>query len=423
MDEGSQEWGGRSILDIKNSRCNGISHATSLPVRRSQNYAHCGILIGHIPKGKPLSLRNLCELVKHYWRLVGFLSIASALAIMLVYVAVVPNKYEATSSVTVSDPSGNVSSASMLAVVSSLAQSETEQYNTENSTVSVTLQPSVTGRPQTFGITVESSSQDECVALSNSIASSVAEGATELFAGLQEANEGSLSSLNALTDADDAAAVLSGSLLQDVLGSSRTFEFCSFMVNESVEAQSVSVGMVSLALLSLLCGLFIAVFVVVIIDAIKMPVRNRQDVEDALGAPVLCDGDFDENWGERLWANIQFVTCTSIESLCVIPSGEAASADECSAALRSAIQASEKRDVVIQKDTRLESSDDASSESICIYECTPLDSSVWAAYCAHDASATIVCVRMWGDGRRSLRETMRQLSLAKANVVGAALLS
>ena len=47
---------------------------------------------------------------------------------------------------------------------------------------------------------------------------------------------------------------------------------------------------------------------------------------------------------------------------------------------------------------------------------------VGAAYCAHVASATVVCARRWTDSLKSLENTVRELSIAKATVVGVALL-
>lgn len=41
-----------------------------------------------------------------------------------------------------------------------------------------------------------------------------------------------------------------------------------------------------------------------------------------------------------------------------------------------------------------------------------------AAYIAHNADATIVCVCGWVDSKKQLALTVQELELAKANVVG-----
>lgn len=373
-------------------------------------------------KGNPLPLFDLCRLLGHYWKLAIAIIAACSLSAALASWLIMPQKYEASASITVSDPSGSVSSADMLAVANSLAQSEAAPYNVEGSDTCVSVSPGTGATSQVLTIVAESTSEDETAELANSLANSVAAKATGIFEALQEANEDGRADLSALNSSEDVASVLSGSLMQDILGTGLTFEFCSFMVNEAVEAQEAGLGGVVLVALGLIGGLFVAVVAVMVIAAIKEPIRSRDELEEATGLPVL-NGLTSRDAGDQIWANVQFSSDELVDSLCLVPVAGDSGAQECATALVAAIERANKS-VMLEVVTKQETLDqNASRNAVVVWQCPPLAENVAAAYCAHNVSVTLVCARFWSDSLGKLQDTIRELSLAKAKVAGVVLLA
>ena len=364
-----------------------------------------------------MPLFDLCRLLGHYWKLAIAIIAACSLSAALASWLIMPQKYEASASITVSDPSGSVSSADMLAVANSLAQSEAAPYNVEGSDTCVSVSPGTGATSQVLTIVAESTSEDETAELANSLANSVAAKATGIFEALQEANEDGRADLSALNSSEDVASVLSRSLMQDILGTGLTFEFCSFMVNEAVEAQETGLGGVVLVALGLIGGLFVAVVAVMVIAAIKEPIRSRDELEEATGLPVLNDA------GDQIWANVQFSSDELVDSLCLVPVAGDSGAQECATALVAAIERANKS-VMLEVVTKQETLDqNASRNAVVVWQCPPLAENVAAAYCAHNVSVTLVCARFWSDSLGKLQDTIRELSLAKAKVAGVVLLA
>ena len=331
-----------------------------------------------------------------------------------------PSRYEASASITVSDPSDNVSATNMLAVVNDLVQSSVAPYSVRDSAIEASVKIGTDISAQTLVLTIEAPDKEESLQLVNSIVTSVADEARATFDALQEANEEGLADLSALNTSEDVASVLSGSLLQNSLGSDLTFEFCSFMVNEAQDAEGVGAGKAMMALEGLVGGLFLVLLILVVMDVVRVPIKSREEVEKLFGLPALnprASGDL----GEQLWANTQFATGKGVESVCLVPlSGN--SAEICAPSLRAAAEAAKSRAVVFPVDPREKLDLPETSGEVAIYQCASLNAGMGAAYCAHAASATVVCVRLWKDSLKTLESAMRELAIAKANVVGIAFL-
>lgn len=367
-----------------------------------------------------MTLLELCQLIRHYWKIVITAPIVGALIAALVSVGM-PSKYEAVSTVTMSDPSGNVTVANLLAVVNDLAQSRIAPYEIDGSDIDISSKLGAGAAAQTLTFTVEGSDGVECVELANSVATGVAADARSIFDALQEANEAGLADLGTLNTSEDVAVVLNGALLQDVLGSSRTFEFCSFTVNEAIEAKDEGVGFSILVAAGSIVGLFLAVAIVVVVDTVKRPIRSREELECALELPVLNDGA-SADLGAKLWANIQFTVGDAIDSVCLVPL-DGDSAKVCADALDSALLQLGKSAQTHEIGASDSSIVGAKPNEFSIYCCASISEGVGAVYCAHAASATVICARRWTDSLKSLESTVRELSMAKANVVGIALLT
>lgn len=350
--------------------------------------------------------------------MVAVVSIAGALIAALLSAAM-SSRYEAASSITMSDPSGNVTVANMLAVVNNLAQSRVAPYEIDGSDINISSKMGTGAAAQTLTFTVEGPDGAECVELANSIASGVAADAENVFEALQEANEVGLADLSVLNTSEDVAAVLGGALLQDVLGSSRTFEFCSFTVNEAIEAKDEGAGLSTLVVAGFIGGLFLALAIIVVIDAAKRPIRSREELENTLELPILNDEVSD--LGAKLWANIQFTAGDAIDSVCLVPL-DGDSAKVCGDALDSTLLQLGKSVQIYEIGASDSAIADAEPNEFSIYSCASMSEGVGAAYCAHSALATVICARRWTDSLRSLEDTVRELSMAKANIVGIALL-
>lgn len=364
-----------------------------------------------------MTLVDLCQLIRHYWKIAIVVPVACALAAVFFSMCVSP-KYEASASIVAGDPSGNVPIDNMLMVANDLAQSLIAAEATSGSDMRASVE--VDSAARTLTLTVEGPVGHDCVTFANALSSDIAIESKSVFERLQEAREADLADLGALNTSEDVAAVLSGSLLQNVLDSGHSFEFCSFTVFEAKKAESAGVGLPTLVLAGFAGGVFLVVIIVVVVSAVKRPIMSREEVEEASKLPVL-NAEGASDLGSRLWANIQFNASGVVDSVCFVPlNGD--SAKTCAEALGSSILRSGRTVSVrgVQEDGFV--ADDGDLSSCSIYHCAPLDEGVGGLYCAHSSSTTVICARRWDDSFESLENTMRNLSLAKANVAGIALL-
>lgn len=309
----------------------------------------------------------------------------------------------------------------MLAVVNSLVQTEIGPYMIEGSQIKASVETGSSSAPQTLTIVVEGSDREECINLANSISANAANGATEIFESLQELNEEDLADLEVLNTSADIASVLSGSLLQNVLGSGRTFEFCSFMVSNAIDAERDSPGVFTLGVIGLAGGLFLAALVFIAADMANPRIKSASELEEFFKIPVLCDG-VDADCSDQLWANICFSFHGKPESLCLIPLREK-EAVVCAEALDISIRKTGDESVIeaVQGDSCPRPS--GNCDGVLLYCCTPLSEGAGALYCSNTADVTIIPISKWSDSRKDLESTLKKLSLARANVVGFALLA
>lgn len=368
-----------------------------------------------------MRLVDLCRLVQHYWKVVLAAMLFCSVSALLVSEFVISPKYQASSTITVSDPSNNVSVSDLTAVVNGFVELQTIRYDTPDSDVNITVSIGGASAPQTLTIAVVSPSEDESVAIANSIADEAAKEADDMFSGLQEKNESGLADLASLNDADDVASVLSGSLLQDILGSGRTFEFCSFMVKDAQIAQKMGMGTLGFGAIGLFVGFFIAVLALVIYQMLKAPIQRGNILEASFGHPVLNPGKA-HFLGDQLWANIQFSLSRIPRSICLVPlSGR--SARTVGDALSDAARKTGESVIVELSDSGSPFSySSCEADETRIFVCDPVVSNIETAYCAHAVEATVLCVSEWNDSSYALESALNELQLAKARVVGIVIL-
>lgn len=362
---------------------------------------------------KALSLQNLIKLLQHYVKAVVAVVAVFVVAGVIISLTIVPPVYEAEATVTVSDPSGSVSTSNMLAVASSIAHTEASEAEGTENNLEVTVEAGAPSAPQLLSVKVQSPSEEECVLTANMLASAVAEKAEILFSDLQNLYESSLTDLSVLNNAEDVASVLSGSLIQEMLGSGKTFEFCSFLVNEASEAEPAGLSLIMTIVASFFLGVLASIVLVATIDGVRRPLRGKEDIAAISGLPIV-EGSSGKEWGERVWVNVALSGLSSpLESVCIVPVGPN-EASVCADILRSAFEelSNGNRSTFFRSSCRCE------ENAPTVFDCVPLSESSTGVLDASNASVTVVCSRLWHDSRKGLEETLSQLKRAKTVLVG-----
>lgn len=367
-----------------------------------------------------MTLLDVAQLIQRYWKPITSFSLLCALCSCLLSLTLTPQRYDATTSITVADPSGNVSAASMLAVVNNTAQTEIAPYSASDSEPKASIQINSAAPAQSLLITVEARNEKESIDLANSIASNAADQAAAFLESLEAINDEELSDLSSLSNADDVAAILSGSILQNTLGTNLTFKFCSFTVHEASEAERTGLSAPVQAILFFLGGFALALIAVAIFANTRRPLKNRSEVETLAKAPVLNSAK-PALIGDETWANVQFSTQKSIRDICLLPL-KGTSAASCASSLSAAIEQAGHKATIVEVDPEEQAPCPGTDDEIVLYCCAPLSEGIAGAYCAHRASITILCCRTWKNTSKELCDTLRETALVKANVIGIILL-
>ena len=169
-------------------------------------------------------------------------------------------------------------------------------------------------------------------------------------------------------------------------------------------------------------GLFVAICIVVLIDIAKVPIKSREDAENACELPVLGTGTSVED-GDRILANLQFACGKRPSTIAVVPIGQADSAVVISNELVNALERSSVRTRIVKGSPHAHKFKVSVPEDAAVVVCCPpLAAGAGASYIAHSSDATVLCVTEWTDSKRQLLATMRELELAKANIAGLAYL-
>lgn len=192
--------------------------------------------------------------------------------------------------------------------------------------------------------------------------------------------------------------------------------------NEATTAESLTPSIPKTALVAFFVGLFLAVFIVVLIDMVKAPIKSRSDVESTAELPVIGTiPDLDR--GERLLANIRFSSDDPITTIAVVPTGLTGATLTC-AELTSAFEHSGVPVSRIPGNPHAEGFNHVPMPGIVtIVECAPLSEGMGAVYIAKEADLTVLCVNEWSDSKKTLANVVEELTFAQANIAGAVLLT
>lgn len=365
---------------------------------------------------------DIARLIRHFWVLILTVSLACAVLAFGASLFVFPPKYEATATLTSTDPSGNVAADVLMSTVTPLAQ----QVATEAPEgVAIAVQGPKSGataaelRVLTFS--AEGKNADACVAAVNAAAQETAERAEAIFLELEEnqsvKREGAREILSDIGDDDPKTEALLEAIIVD-----REYSHCDFIVDEAVRAEKGGVSPSKLAIIALLGGFALALIAVIVFDLARRPVKAREDVEANYDLPIL-------SWpapageGEMFWANLSaringWPFCVAIVPLSPDASNEIAAA-LCAAGKAHGVDAS----VVPGGDVGALQVDSGKGEILNIIACQPIECDAASVHCARAADAVVVCVRFWRDGMDQVENVLKELNTAGVRPTGIVLLS
>ena len=356
-------------------------------------------------------MHDLWLIIRHYAKWV----VAVPLACMLlaggyVYVSdqMKEQNYTAAATLTVTDSTALLGTTSLSNLMGALAQNQIADL-ADGATGTVASDPAT----QSVIFTVFAGSDDAAVATANDAAAKTADAVKE---SLNEQADNYLSTVDQMSggpSADEVVTASSGVTTADRVAALRS---CVLTISEAKQAvASASSSVVKYAAVGFVGGLFLIICVLALLDSVRRPIKSKADIAEVTDLPMLMTGNSAKD-GERLWANIQF-SVADPQSVCVLPvTGDARRDISSLIAQAACVKCASKRE-----DVESVGPVNASSETLVVADCSSLSEDIAGACIARDADATVVVVRLWEDRLACLRDTLSELQLARANVIGIAL--
>lgn len=356
-----------------------------------------------------MTLLDVMKLVRHYMKLcIAIVAACTLLGATLGFSKsyLGNEEYSAESVLTVSEPTATVSADELMPLVQAIANNVIAE--TEQEDISVVAEYDLKLRSIAF---VAAAGSDEAsIEAANNAAQQTAEETRLLLqdiashyrswgsGDLAQSENGTFSKIGGM---DKASAL----------------ESVSFAINDASQAATNSGGsmLIKYIFVGFFIGCFVAICLVIAIDLAKAPIKDQEDVEACLGIPVLAE-EGDDDFGLRLWVNMQFFLGRSPRSICLAPVGVADEVEEIRSALNEAIS---------RMRVQFNSEETCNSESghdVVLHPCMPVAEDIGTAVFARESDATAIIVALWRDSKRQIQDTLRELRLADANVVGVILL-
>ncbi len=313
-----------------------------------------------------MSLSDLWKLIRHFLKVIIALPVACAVIAALVII-VGPQTYEARATLLTDGD---------IALTGGFAQSEAGVFSQNGITVSSKTDTAY----RTITITAKGEDYGGTIAAANA---------------------------TVLAVADDAR---------------KTNKTAAISTNEASYAENVSPNILKTALIAFICGLFIAICIVGVVDSVKTPVKSKNDVERLLDIPIIGDIP-NRDRGERLLANVRFLSDEPPSTIAIVPTGLTGATITC-AELASAFEHSGTAVRRIKGNPHAEGFNEIPLPGIIsIIECSPISEGMGAVYVAKEADVTILCVREWLDSRKALSNVVEELRFAQCNIAGLVYLS
>lgn len=349
-----------------------------------------------------MTLRDLWLIIRHYFKSIIVVSLVCAIFVSCgsVFLNTVKGSgHMAISKLTITDPTGLVGATSLVNFADVVAQDEIASEDFDD--IEAKTEPDYAAQSVEF--TIKASSPELAVDTANSLAERTKE---SMEAALVRQGDDFLKEVNeaeSLSDTKVDSVIASGATAADRVGALRSV---SYVVTEALPPKETGiVGLLVYGVVGLLGGFCVMLFGLALYDAARRPIKTKADVLEATDLHVLSTGRSARSV-EFLLTNLAFVAGDKpLETVCVFP-------------------VSGKGDPEIQallndESVRTSSSFEASTVFAC---CDSSKESVAAVKRAHDSDATVLVARVWKDSVADVENALEELRLAKADVVGIALI-
>ena len=345
--------------------------------------------------GYAMSIADFTKLLARYKKsIIGIAVVCAFLGFALAFF-LLGTKYVATSTITVTDPSGSVATTTLTAIVKSSAERALAEYPQDD--VSVEVGSGATAQMVT--ISIRSTSETEAIDLANSVAFAVATDVKNQFDEFEVENQEIIDEQgNRLGSKNLEDATGLSLLIQQ--GSDRTFSFCTFDVKEAVEADLAFLPPIAVAILGAMAGVAVLIAVLLVRSSMRMLIISEDSLRDVTGIPVKCSVSSPED----------------MEFLKVI--------------LRMELQHRQGPLLVLSRCTNFSERFAGELSSLELMDgetankfpgIDSFDVAAWgdpsALFLASEAQATIVAVKEWEDNLRSLNRCLDDLNLVNAKIV------
>lgn len=308
-----------------------------------------------------MTFSDLLRLLRHYLKIAIVIPIACAV-ITVVVTLLAPSTYEAKATL-ITDAD--------IALTGGFAQSEAELFSQNGITVTSKADTAY----RTITIFAEGSDYNGCISAANSAINATADEIRKVNAAF------------------------------------------TITTNEATYAERISPGLLKLIAIALVLGVFLSICALIVIDAVKKPIKSEKDIVALFDLPIIGRIP-NRDRGEKLLANIRFLSEEPLNTIAVIPTGLTGATLTC-AELTSVFEHSGVAVSRTKGNPHAEGFKSAALPGILtIVECPSLSEGIGAVYIAKEADITILCVREWLDSRSALSNMIDELHLAKANIIG-----
>lgn len=368
-----------------------------------------------------MTFLDLMRLIKHFWVLIVVASLACAALAFGLSTLAIPSKYEATATLTSTDPSGNVTADVLMSTVTPIAQ----QVATETASgVSVTVEGPKSGataaEQRVLTFSAVGGNPDDCVGAVNAAAQETAARVAVIFLELEDnqstKRESALEILGDVGEDDPRTEALLEAIIID-----REYSHCNFIVSEAMEAERKGLSASKLALVAFFGGLVLCIAAIIVFDLIKRPIKTREDIEAYDDLPLLS-WPLPAGEGEMLWVNLLAKTDELPCEVALVPLSEGGSLEIANALCTAARSHGVKAELTTNEGETAPSVSATKPEGLRVIACRPINLDASTVYCIRDAEAVVVCARLWRDGLDSLDDVLRELETSGVRPVGIALL-
>lgn len=333
-----------------------------------------------------MTLNDLFLLVKRYYRWV--IAVPLICAMLAGGVSAIKDmsknsNFTATVNISVVDVTGALSVSNLMLMLEATAQDVVANMESEG----LVVEAGADEETQSVALAATADSSEEAASIVDKMATITADAfqeqlATQRDVYLEEAERSASAGVDTLQNAAGMKAA--------------AFETCVVSVSpvaESSASGSSWEGAVKYVVIGFVGGLFIVILSLVSFDAVRRPIKSRDDIARITDLPVL-NGSGGASGVELVRACLVTSCEGAPKTVCVV--GEGACAMQFSIHLASAFE----------------------PESVDVVPVLPLESDAAGYFVAQDADATLVCVPRWKETSSKLLLTLEELKQARAKMIG-----